>query len=128
MTDTSEDSGRHGQMLQSWLLLVLKLAITQDQADRSAAVEMAAELDSLVKGQATFGYFSRTNREVCDAIMQVRNEHSTTLLMRHASQIENPRLRQAFFGAVGLPEQPMAKQSRPRERRMKSADLWRGLR
>jgi hypothetical protein len=128
MTDTSDDSGRHGQMLQSWLLLLLKLAITQDQADRSAAVEMAAELDSLVKSQATFGYFSRTNREICDAIMQGRNEHSTTLLLRHASRIENQRLRQAFLGAVGLPDQHLTKQSRPRERRVKSADLWRGLR
>ena len=128
MTDASEDPGRHCRMLQSWLLLVLRLAITQDQADRSAAVEMAAELDSLVKSQATFGYFSRTNREICDAITQGRNEHSTPLLLRHASRIENQRLRLAFLGAVGLPEQHLVHQPRPRERRVKSADLWRGLR
>ena len=128
MTDTSEDPGRHGQMLQSWLLLLLRLAITQDQADRSAAVAMAAELDALDKCQATFGYFSRTSHAVCDALVQGGNEQSTNLLLQHASRIENQRLRQAFLGAVGLPEQHSTRQSRPKERRVKSADLWRGLR
>lgn len=113
-------------MLQNWLLLLLKLAITQDQADRSAAIEMAAELDSCTKSP-TFGYFSRTNREVCDAITQGGTDHSKAPLLRYASQIENLRLRRAFLGAVGISEQHPTKPSRSTVRRMPSTDLWRGL-
>lgn len=109
-------------------MLLLRLAITRDQADRSAAIEMAAELDSLDQSRATFGYFSRTSRDICDAITQSRNESSTTLLRQHASRIENQRLRLAFLSAVGLSEQCLTNQSRPGERRVKSTDLWRGLR
>ena len=59
-----------GRKLQEWLLLLLRYAVTREPSDRSAALAMADELDSL-GGQWRPGaprFFLKTGAEVCSAI------------------------------------------------------------
>ncbi len=131
--DDTEASGGarnelHQQTLQNWLLSLLRLAVTHDEADRSAVLDRAMELDSFATtSAASFSYFDRTSRELCDAVMHGRTEASVAILFQHASRIDNPRLRQAFLAATGFQKQTGAER-RSKERRSRAADLWRGLR
>lgn len=124
----NDRSELHRRTLQSWLLSLLRLAVTHDETDRSAVLDRATELDSFATTSAgSFSYFDRTSRELCDAIMYGRTEASVAILFRHASRIDNPRLRQAFLAAAGLQKQPTSER-KSKERRSRAADLWRGLR
>ena len=71
-----------GRKLQEWLLLLLRYAVTREPSDRSAALAMADELDSL-GGRwrpAAPRFFLRTSDEVCSAIVAVGDEHSNAVL------------------------------------------------
>jgi hypothetical protein len=65
----------------------------------------ADELDALgaQSQQRSFRFFLRTTSEVCNAIIEVGDEHNNNVVLRtHASRIHDPQLRQAFRAAVGL--------------------------
>jgi hypothetical protein len=92
--------------------------------DRTAAVEFARLLD-VGKAAATPSgtFFVRTTGEVGQAIDWANDQSRISILRRHLSQIENPRLRDAFRAAVG-PEAAGA----PRSLQTSSREyLWRGL-
>lgn len=66
-----------GRKLQEWLLLLLRYAVTRGLLDRSAALAMADELDSL-GGQwrpAAPRFFLKTSEEVCSAILTISDGH-----------------------------------------------------
>ena len=101
--------------IREWLLLLLRFAVTQEPSDRTAAIAMAHELDSVGvewRWRPSAGapwrptaprFFVRTSIEVCRAILETggaQNNHP--VLFAHAARIENPRLKQAFRAAAGL--------------------------
>ena len=120
---------RHDRMLREWLLLLLPFAVTHEASDRSSALAMADELDSLGTRwrPAAPLFFLRATDDVCNAILAVDDEQSDAVLRKHIARIDAPRLRQAFQTAVGLPATPHEPQRKGPDRRRKSFDLWKGL-
>jgi hypothetical protein len=110
--------------LQDWLLLLLRFAVTQDPADHLAVLALADELDALGLRWRPGGpsFFARTSHEVCEAILAGSNRNNDAILYKHASRIDDPRLRHAFRAAVGL--QPTSEFRRQSKR---DSDLFRGL-
>jgi len=87
-----------GRKLQEWLLLLLRFAITREPSDRSAALAMADELDSL-GGQwrpSAARFFLKTTEEVRSAIPAANQWDNHRVLFRHVTRIDDPRLRRAF--------------------------------
>jgi hypothetical protein len=113
--------------VREWLLLLLRFAITREPSDRSAALAMADELDSLgVRWRpAAPRFFLTTSSEVCAAIVAVEDGHNNLVLRRHVARIPDPRLRRAFRAAVGLRPRSVPRQA-PKGRQ-KDPGLWKGL-
>src|SRR5262249_12595122 len=82
----SEETCR--RRLHEWLLLLLRFAVTRDPADRSAALAMADELDSLGMRWRPAGprFFLQTSDEVCDAVL-ASGEWRMAALRKHAARI-----------------------------------------
>jgi hypothetical protein len=59
-----------GRKLREWLLHLLRYAVTREPSDRTAALAVAAELDSLDEQwrPAAPRFFLKTTEEVCSAI------------------------------------------------------------
>jgi hypothetical protein len=117
-----------GRKLQEWLLLLLRYAVTRELSDRSAALAMADELDSL-GGQwkpAAPQFFVRTSDEVCSAILTVGDGHIPPVLQTHLARIDDPRLRRAFQAAIGC-QQDVEMQRQSKSKRRNDQDLWKGL-
>jgi hypothetical protein len=105
VVETGADDWRE-RRIREWLLLLLRFAVTRESSDRTAALAMADELDSLGgdwRPQAP-RFFFKTTSAVCRAIVEVGDGPNNTnaVLRNHASRIEDPRLREAFRAAVGL--------------------------
>jgi hypothetical protein len=119
-----------GRKLQEWLLLLLRFAVTREPTDRSAALAMADELDSLGMQwrPAAPSFFLRTSNEVCAAIVSSRDKHSKAVLRRHVARIHDSRMKRVFEAAI---EHPLAAEHRRGSARGKARtdqDLWKGLR
>jgi hypothetical protein len=68
-----------------------------------AVLAAAGELDeSGATGRAAARFFSRTTKEICEAVLAPGDQHSHDVLRRHAERIEDSRLRRAFEAAVDL--------------------------
>ena len=118
-----------GRKLQEWLLLLLRYAVTREPSDRSAALAMADELDSL-GGQwrpTAPTFFLKTSQEVCSAISSVSDGHNDHVLRRHLARIDDPRLRRAFQAAVGLGQELELRRQRSECKGRNDQDLWKGL-
>jgi hypothetical protein len=110
--------------IDDWLLALLKFAITRDTTDRTAAIELARQMDAGETGAtASITYFVRTTVEVCQAIAWGNNRRRVPVLRRHFARIENPRLRKAFGAAIGLEESDASRSSQASSREY----LWKGL-
>lgn len=129
MSNDNEADHRHRLMLQQWLLLILRFAITRDEPDCTAVLEQAMALDATGGSDGSaFCYFSKASQALCDAIRHSDPEAAKARLRQHACHIDNPRLRQAFLGSVGLHEQPLPQRIQTKQKPLRSASLWRGLR
>jgi len=117
----------HDRILREWLLLLLRFAITQEALDRSAALTMAEELDSLGTRwkPAAPHFFGRATSKVCDAITGPQNAQRDAVLRTHLARIDEPRLKRAFGSAVGLP--PSLTQPQRTAAAKKNFGLWKGL-
>lgn len=114
------------RIVQSWLLALLRFAITSDNNDRLAVYAIAAEADGRVTRSTGFSFFRKTSAELCNAIANPHHAASSAILRRHLDRMEDGRLKQAFAAAL--------EHHRPEPRaRLKSArskgrrDLWKGL-
>jgi len=105
--------------VRDWLLAVLRLAVTLDRADAAAVLAMASKLDR----STHFSFFSRTSRELCDAISHNGDPHKLAVLHRLLTRIEDQRLRRALETAFTLPVVRTPAKRRKDSRR----DLWAGL-
>jgi hypothetical protein len=121
--------------VREWLLLLLCFAVTQEPSDRSAALAVADELDSLgmQRKRTAPSFFLRTSNEVCEAILtagdghDVDDGHDGAVLRRHVARIDDPRLRRAFRAAVGLPKTSEPPQENAKSKRRKVRELGKGL-
>lgn len=118
-----------GRKLQEWLLLLLRYAITRELSDRSAALAMADELDSL-GGQwrpAAPRFFLKTSDEVCSAILTVLDGHIPPVLRKHLARIDDHRLRRAFEAAIGLQHGAQSHRDGGKSKARNERNLWKGL-
>ena len=100
--------------VREWLLLLLRFAVTREPLDQAAALAMADELDSVAPRwrPAAPSFFSRTSSDVCEALLSVKKGNENAILRRHASRIDDLRLRQAFEVAAGLHAEAQAAPAR----------------
>ena len=128
MGEQRKQAEGHEQRIRDWQLLLLRFAITREGGDRAAAAASAAELDAaILSRRRSFTFFARTTEEFCEAIVGVRDQHTTSILCNCTARIEDARLRAAFRACLDLQE---ASASRPRPQRAAwrdRQDLWRGL-
>jgi hypothetical protein len=127
---TAEPQGDEEQRrkVMNWLFLLLRYAITRAENDRAAVCATAAELDSpATPCQTGHGFFLKTSRAVCLAILEQDDPRSFAVLKQHSERIDDPRLKRCFCAAIGLAELSRVADNRARER-SKHSSLWRGLR
>jgi hypothetical protein len=114
------------ERVRNWLLAILRFAVTLEPTDRALVLAMAKEMDrsGLHATSATFAFFVRTSRELCNAIADVDDPNRAITLSRHFGRIYDRRLRRALEAASEF-EQPTANSISGRKR--DRGDLWRGL-
>lgn len=116
--------------VQTWLLTLLRFALTLDNNDKFAALTIAAEIDKLSSqqgGHCEFKFFYRTSVEVCGAISNLQDTASAPILLRHLERTKNDRVKRAFAAALELDyfaTKPNIKPIRSQSREY----LWIGLR
>lgn len=116
----------HAKTLRAWQLAILRFAVTLDDADRSAVMSIASEIDRLGPrhgGRSDFSFFRKTSAELCSAILRP-SESTSALLRQYLARIEDDRLKQIFAAAVeaGHPKEAPVRRPFKREK-----SLWRGL-
>jgi hypothetical protein len=103
-------------MLRAWQLAILRFAVTLDHTDRLNVLAIAQEMDRFDRKEreSEFHFFRKTSSELCLAILDHR-ETAPAILRRYLAQIGEPRLKQAFAAAVGMPEADAAPGRRPKQ-------------
>lgn len=116
----------HAKTLRAWHLAILRFAVTLDDADRSAVMAIAGQIDRLGPQCGTksdFRFFRNTSAELCSAILQP-NELTPALLRQYLARIDDNRLMQIFAAAVGADPSKQASVGKPCKRDQR---VWRGL-
>lgn len=116
---------RHERILRAWHLAILRFAVTRDDLDRLNVLAIAQEMDrsAETKRESEFRFFRKASAELCLAIPG-QNEPALATLRSYLAQISEPRLKQAFAAAVGMP----VSDATPAKRRPKQdQNLFRGL-
>jgi hypothetical protein len=115
---------QHERKLRAWYLAILRFAVTLDDTDRLTILAIAQELDRCGRQEheSEFRFFRRTSSELCLAIFR-HDENGSAVLRHYLAQIGEPRLKQAFAAALGMPEVAAPTRRRPKP----DQDLFRGL-
>jgi hypothetical protein len=110
-------------MIREWLLLLLRFAVTREQADAAAIIAAATDLDSIAleRSESAPSFFRRASAELRNAIVGRDDPKQMAVLRQHLARIDEVRLRRAFQAAVDLKENR-------RSRKDRTHDLWAGLR
>ena len=91
--------------VRDWLLAILRFAVTLHDADRSAVLAVAEEIDKLgerPEGRSAFKFFRNTSIEICTAILEKQNSKGSAVLRLHLNRIDDCRLRRAFAAAIEI--------------------------
>ncbi len=126
MIMTAPQAAWHAKTLRAWQLAILRFVVTLDDADRSAVMTIASEIDRLGRRHDTkseFCFFRKTSAELCSAFLRP-NELTTALLRQYLARIDDDRLKEIFAAVVeaGQPKAPSVGKPFRREE-----GLWRGL-
>jgi hypothetical protein len=126
MSSSVPGNDRHVKILRAWQLALLRFAVTRDNADRSAVMAIAGEIDRLGPqhdGKPDFSFFHRTSVEVCTAIARP-NELTPMVLRQYLVRIDDDRLKRVFAAtiAAGQPDEPASRKPFKRDN-----GLWKGL-
>ena len=116
--------------VRDWLLALLRYAVTLHDADKSAILVIAEEIDkfgSSAKERSAFKFFRRTSTELCSAILDAQNSKKSAVLHLHLKRIDDCRLRRAFEAAIDEDTSP-ATSDADKIRKRGAQDLWKGLR
>jgi hypothetical protein len=116
----------HARTLRAWQLAMLRFTVTLDDADRSAVMAIASEIDRLGPQhdmKSDFSFFRKTSAELCSAILRP-NELTPALLRQYLARIDDERLKHILAAAVeaGQPKETSIGKPFKRDER-----LWRGL-
>ena len=124
-TVSARDVGH--DIVQDWLFLVLRYAVSREARDRAAVLELAAKMDTLSEHgeQETFRFFRSYSERLCAAIVAPDMPGHRETLMAHARRIGQSPLQQAFLLICRLEarEKVMSRAGRTNSR----SELWRGL-
>lgn len=113
-------------MVQDWLFLVLRYAVSREVRDREAVLDLAAKMDTLGKkrGQETFRFFRSHSERLCAAIAAPDTPGRREMLMAHARRIGQCPLQRAFLLMCRLESHgKVAGSGRTNSR----SALWKGL-
>jgi hypothetical protein len=110
-------------------LLLLRFAVAREVADQMAALALADQLDSLGMrwNRANPGIFVKTNIEVSNAILALRDGENDIVLRTHLARIDDPRLKRAVRAAADLHDASETQAGNAEDKRRKQPDLWKGL-
>ena len=131
MSDAISWEERRTEKVQDWLLAILRFAVTLYDADRSAVLTIAEEIDKLGKrldDRSAYQFFRRTSAELCSAILDKQNSKVSVALRLHLNRIDDRRLRRAFEAAIEFEDATQIMKSASKIRKRDSQDLWKGLR
>jgi hypothetical protein len=115
--------------------MLLRFAVTRDNADRMRVLETAGDIDHQDSnpGDTSFSFFVRTSAKICDAIVAHRDSNRRAMLIRYFNCIDDRRLRAALEAATEchFVESETPKPSNgttfPKPAKRKRDDLWKGL-
>ena len=130
MRDSSAQAECRTKKVRDWLLAILRYAVTLHDADRSAVLMIAEEIDELgssAENRSAFKFFRRTSTELCNAILDAQNSKKSAVLHLHLKRIDDCRLRRAFEAAIDEDTSP-ATSDADKIRKRGVQDLWKGLR
>jgi hypothetical protein len=92
-----------GDKIRQWQFAILKFAVTLKAADEAAVAILARHLDRIGMGPArATSFFLRTSTEMCGAIVGRAGAGGRDTLRRFVSWIDEPQLKAAFVGALGI--------------------------
>lgn len=125
---------RQSEQIKNWLLMLLRFAVTRDNADRMSILKMARDIDhqNPALGDTSFSFFVRTSAKICDAIVAHCDSNRRATLIRYFNCIDDRRLRVALEAATEChfveAETPrLSKEATYPKSRHRGADLWKGL-
>ena len=130
MRDSSAQAECRTKKVRDWLLAILRYTVTLHDADRSAVLVIAEEIDKLgshAEEPPAFKFFRRTSIELCSAISDAQNSKKSAVLHLHLKRIDDGRLRRAFEAAIDEDTSP-ATNDADKMRKRGAQDLWKGLR
>jgi hypothetical protein len=116
-------------LVQDWLFLVLRYALSRGRQDRQAVLELADRMDRLgaETGRDTFRFFRDASARLCDAVVAPDEPRHRLTILAHGRRIDDARIRQAFLLACGL-DPKETKRTVAVLRKANSRDaLWKGL-
>ena len=118
---------RPSQQIESWLLSLLRYAISRREVDRAVVDALAQGLDSLGSrfDSTAFDFFSRSSTKLCNAIGK-SDAGACEEIDRFLRQIESQPLRDAFEAALEFKCDEPAKETRTPKRASRQW-LWKGL-
>jgi hypothetical protein len=131
MRDSAAQAEYRTNKLRDWLLALLRYAVTLHDADKSAVLAIAEEIDKLgsrAEGRSTFKFFRRTSIELCRAILDKHNSKASAVLRLHLNRIDDYRLKRAVEAAIEFGDASQIIKSAGKIRKRGSQDLWKGLR
>ena len=130
MRDSSAQAECRTKKVRDWLLAILRYAVTLHDADRSAVLVIADEIDRLgscAEDRSAFTFFHRTSTELCSAIFEKQNSKKSAVLRLHLKRIDDRRLRRAFEAAIDEDTYRIVGNANKIRKRGRQ-DLWKGLR
>jgi hypothetical protein len=126
-----ENARMRDTKIRDWLLALLRYAVTRHDADESAVLVIAEEIDKLgscAKDRSAFKFFRKTSTELCNAILDKQNSKKSAVLRLHLKRINDCRLRRAFEAAIVCEDSFQIVSSADKIRKHGSHDLWEGFR
>lgn len=116
-----------GEMVQDWLFLVLRYAVSREARDLQAVLDFAGKMDTLgqERNQGAFRFFRSHSGRLCMAIAAPDTLARRRMITAHARRIGQPQLEQAFLRACHRETRKRALSGfgRTDDR----SELWKGL-
>ena len=131
MHDSAAQAECSTKKIRDWLLALLRYAVTLHDADKSAVLLIAEEIDKLgsrAEYRSAFEFFRGTSTELCSAILDRQNSMRSAILRLHLKRIDDWRLRRAFEAAIEFGDTFQIVSSVNKIRKRGSQKLWEGLR
>ncbi|MBN8962742.1 MAG: hypothetical protein J0H71_16545 [Rhizobiales bacterium] len=121
--DSARDAD--GDLVQDWLFLVLRYAISREARDQDAVLDLARKMDTLdrEREREAFRFFRSHSERLCAAIAAPDTPGRRETLMAHARRIGQSPLQQAFLLICRLETRVISGTARTNNR----SELWKGL-